>query len=191
MPIRHHRREFLSTTCAAAAGLSLSGFAGPGNAADSTQGGKSEKDGKAGGPLYKISLGEYSLHRMLGQKNLDHLDFAQHSKDVHGIDAVEYWSGPFQGKVADKKYIAELKKRAADHGVTSLLILVHGEGQLGPPDGKQRIKAGENPYQWVEPAATARRDSAGRRTNSRAAGDPTVWVSTRFGRVWLWGARKR
>ena len=102
--------------------------------------------------LYDISLGEYSLHRTIGSGKLKHIDFAQHTKEEFGINAVEYWSGPFQKKAKDIDYLKEMKTRAADHGVKSLLILVDGEGALGHPENAKRKEAVENHFKWVEAA---------------------------------------
>ena len=38
---------------------------------------------------FKISLAEWSLHRMLYSGKLDHLDFCQFTKEQFDIDAVE------------------------------------------------------------------------------------------------------
>ncbi|REJ65299.1 MAG: sugar phosphate isomerase/epimerase [Planctomycetota bacterium] len=103
---------------------------------------------------FDISLGEYSLHRTIASGELDHLDFAKHTIKQFGIDAVEYWSGPFQDKATDQNYLADMKSRAADSGVNSLLILVDGEGPLGDPDEATRRKAVENHFKWVEAAKT-------------------------------------
>ncbi len=45
-----------------------------------------------------------------------------------------------------------MKKRAADLGVTSLLIMIDGEGALGDPDEAKRTKAVENHYKWLDAA---------------------------------------
>jgi sugar phosphate isomerase/epimerase len=45
-----------------------------------------------------------------------------------------------------------LKKRCEFNGVTSVLIMVDGEGQLGDPDEAERLKAVENHHRWVEAA---------------------------------------
>src|SRR5581483_11382894 len=47
-------------------------------------------------------------------------------------------------------YTAELKKRADDLGVRSVLIMCDGEGNLGDPDAAKRAQAVENHYKWVE-----------------------------------------
>src|SRR6185437_8162952 len=83
-------------------------------------------------------------------KKLDPLDFAVLAKKDYGIDAVEYVNQFYKGKAKDKKYTAELKKRADDSGVTSVLIMCDGEGALGDADEKKRRQAVENHYKWVE-----------------------------------------
>ena len=78
-----------------------------------------------------------------------HLDFARTTKDL-GIEGVEYVNQFFKDKAKDEKYLGEMKKRAAEHGVKSLLIMVDGEGRLGDPDEKKRAQAVENHYKWVD-----------------------------------------
>jgi L-ribulose-5-phosphate 3-epimerase len=103
-------------------------------------------------PLFKISLAEWSLHRALFAKQLDHLDFAKVAKNDYGISAVEYVNQFFKDKAEDRKYLAEMKKRAGDQGVESRLIMIDGEGALGDPDESKRKQAVENHYKWVEAA---------------------------------------
>jgi sugar phosphate isomerase/epimerase len=101
-------------------------------------------------PLFLISLAQWSLHRAFFGKKLDPMDFAKIAKEDYGIDAVEYVNQFYKGKAEDKKFAAELKKRADDNGVRSVLIMCDGEGALGDPDEKKRQKAVENHYKWVE-----------------------------------------
>jgi L-ribulose-5-phosphate 3-epimerase len=103
-------------------------------------------------PLFKISLAEWSLHRTLFDGKLDNLDFPAFAKNECGIDAVEYVNQFFKDKARDEKYLADLKKRCDDLGVTSVLIMCDGEGELGDPDDAARTKAVENHHQWVEAA---------------------------------------
>lgn len=106
---------------------------------------------------FKISLAQWSLHRRLrgrsagGGPKLDNLDFAGEAHSL-GIDAVEYVNQFFKDKAEDAKYLTEMKKRAEEHGVTSLLIMCDEEGHLGDPDAKRRKQAVENHYRWVEAA---------------------------------------
>jgi L-ribulose-5-phosphate 3-epimerase len=134
------RREFLQTTGAVAASLSLSSLA---------QGITQAAEDK---PLYRISLAEWSLHKTLFAGKLTNLDFARVTKEDYGIEAVEFVNQFWKDKARDEKYLADLKQRSADAGVTNVLIMIDGEGALGDPDEKDRAKAVENHHQWVEAA---------------------------------------
>jgi sugar phosphate isomerase/epimerase len=74
------------------------------------------------------------------------------AKKDFGIDAVEYVNQFFKDKAQDKSYLAEMNKRANDHGVKQLLIMIDGEGKLGDASLKGRMHAVENHYKWVEAA---------------------------------------
>lgn len=139
------RREFLQDSARLAAGAMLAGslFSVPLVAAD---------DKKK--PLYKISLTEYSLHRMIEKKELDNLDFAKFTKDMFAIEAVEYWNRPFFTKATDAAYIKQMKKNADDAGIGATAILIDGEGNLGDPDEKLRQSAVDRHKKWVEAAKT-------------------------------------
>lgn len=103
---------------------------------------------------FKISLAQWSLHKRLfgrAEPKLDNLDFAKEAKDL-GFDAVEYVNQFFMDKAKDTEYLAQMKNRAADNGVKSLLIMCDSEGNLGDPDSEKRTQAVENHYKWVEAA---------------------------------------
>jgi sugar phosphate isomerase/epimerase len=103
-------------------------------------------------PLFKISLAEWSLHRTLRAGKLDNLDFPKTAKRTFGIEAVEYVNSFFKDKAKDADYLRELAARAADEGVTNVLVMCDGLGNLGDPDDKARTKAVENHFPWVEAA---------------------------------------
>jgi len=107
-----------------------------------------------GTPLFRISLAQWSLHRELGAKRLDHLDFAKTAKRDFGIEAVEYVNTFFKDKAGDAAYLKEMNTRAAGEGVTQWLIMCDGEGRLGDPDAARRGQAVENHRKWVEAART-------------------------------------
>lgn len=104
------------------------------------------------GPRFKISLAEWSLHRALGDKMLDNLEFPVKAKRDFGITAVEYVSSFFKDYVQDPKYLAELKRTSDYHGVTNVLIMVDGEGNLGEATEEGRLKTVENHVKWVDAA---------------------------------------
>jgi sugar phosphate isomerase/epimerase len=136
-----NRRSFLKSAAAAGAAVGLGTVPG-----GMTLAAEDEK------PLFKISLAEWSFHRTLFDKKMDNLDFSRVAKQDFGIDAVEYVNQFFKDKANDTAYLTDLKKRAADNGVTNVLIMIDGEGALGDPNQSERMKAVENHYKWVEAA---------------------------------------
>ncbi len=138
MSFTGNRRDFLAQSVGLAAGLSILGLSAPARAAEQ--------------PLFKISLAQWSLHNAFFQKKLDNLDFANTAKREFGIEAIEYVNQFFKDKAKDQGYLTEMKQRAADEGVKSLLIMIDGEGALGDANEAKRKTAVENHYKWVEAA---------------------------------------
>jgi sugar phosphate isomerase/epimerase len=101
--------------------------------------------------LYKISLAQWSINRPLFSGKMQHLDFAKIAKSV-GIDAIEYVNQFFKDKAKDTAFLTEMNARAKGEGVTQVLIMCDGEGNLGDPDASKRQTAVENHYKWVEAA---------------------------------------
>ena len=83
---------------------------------------------------------------------IDHMDFFDITKNKFGLSAVEYVNSFFFEKAEDKIYLNEMKMRADDLGIESLLIMCDNEGSLGDPDPVARTKAVENHYKWAEAA---------------------------------------
>lgn len=101
----------------------------------------------------KISLAQWSLHRQLRSGQLKVLDFAVKTRRDFQLGAVEYVNQFFADKAQDQVFLRQLKQRADDSGVRSLLIMVDAEGDLAAVDNKLRQQAVENHYKWVEAAA--------------------------------------
>ena len=101
---------------------------------------------------FKISLAEWSLHRMLYSGELDHLEFCVLAREQFDLDAVEYVNSFFFDKAEDLNYLKEMKNRANDQGISSLLIMCDNEGSLGDPSQKARETAVENHFKWMEAA---------------------------------------
>ncbi|MFM7207065.1 MAG: sugar phosphate isomerase/epimerase family protein [Planctomycetaceae bacterium] len=141
-PGRPTRRTFLAAGASAAGTLAAAPLAVAADPAPAA----------AQAPPFRISLAQWSLHSTLFGGKLDNLDFPRAAKQQFGIEAVEYVNQFFKDKARDDDYIAELAKRAADEGVTNVLVMCDGLGNLGDPDDKDRTKAVENHYPWVEAA---------------------------------------
>lgn len=142
MPTSVSRREFIVQTGGGAAGMMLAGtlpHPGPRRARE---------------PAFKISLAQWSLHKALQGKRLDHLDFARVARTEFDIGAIEYVNTFFKDKATDAPYLAEVNRRAADQGVFQHLIMCDGEGRLGDPDPQMRTRAITNHYKWVDAART-------------------------------------
>ncbi len=134
-----HRRGFLCTAAAATASVAVS------------------RPLLASEKFFDISLAQWSLNRQFfgrgGVEKLDPMDFAKITKRECGIAAVEYVNQFYKDVVGKPGALAELKKRAEDEGVRSLLIMCDGEGNLGDSDGKKRVTAVRNHIKWLEWAA--------------------------------------
>lgn len=100
----------------------------------------------------KLSLAQWSLNKAFFAKELDPIDFAKISKETYGIEAVEYVNQFYIDQVNDGSFWLDLKNRAEDVGVTSLLIMVDDEGDMGIADETARKTSVENHYKWVDAA---------------------------------------
>ncbi len=140
------RRRFLGFTAAAGTALTLNRFA-------FAQESKADR-------LYEISLAQWSLNRQffsfLGRSRggdtakLDPQDFAGIAKREFGINAVEYVNQFYTEAVNKPGYVEEMKRRSDDAGVTNVLIMCDGEGNLGDPDTKRRLTSVRNHIKWLE-----------------------------------------
>jgi L-ribulose-5-phosphate 3-epimerase len=151
------RRDFLKTSAAASAALATGAL------------GTSRVFAAQPTPLYKISLAQWSINGPLRKGTMQHLDFAKIAKSVD-IDAIEYVNQFFMDKATDKAYLAEMNTRAANEGVTQVLIMCDHEGNLGDPDAAARQTAVENHFKWVEAAKTLGCHSI--RVNAYSSGTP-------------------
>ena len=99
----------------------------------------------------QISLAQWTINRELRSGKIDNLDFAKVAAE-HGIHAVEYVNQFFMDKAKDSNYLGEMKKRAADQGVKSLLIMCDREGNIGDPDAAKRKQTVDNHRKWLDAA---------------------------------------
>jgi L-ribulose-5-phosphate 3-epimerase len=131
-----NRRLFMHATAAAAATLVL------------------PRTASAAEPLFQVSLAQWSHNKAFfgrgGVEKKDPFKFAAIAAKDYGIFGVEYVNQFYKDKKGDDKYLADLKKIADDHKVTSVLIMCDGEGNLGDPDAAKRGKAVDNHKRWVE-----------------------------------------
>lgn len=96
-----------------------------------------------------ISLAQWSLHRALENGQTHANDFASVARNEYGIGAVEYVNSFYADRGTDETFWIQMRERADNEGVKSLLIMVDNEGELGNPDRESRKKAVENHYKWI------------------------------------------
>jgi sugar phosphate isomerase/epimerase len=137
--VKLSRRKFISTTSLALAGAS------PLFPAMSSQAQSQKK------PLFRISLAQWTLVKDLKAGKIDNLQFAEIAAN-HGIEGLEYVNQFFMDKAKDESYLAEMKKRATDNGVKSVLIMCDHEGNLGDPDKAKRKQTVDNHRKWIDAA---------------------------------------
>lgn len=109
-------------------------------------------DTSEGDLWFDISLAQWSLNKAFFSGDLDNLDFAKVTRETYGLGGIEYVNQMFMDKAEDQSYLAQMKQRAEDNGVRSLLIMVDREGNLGATDAGERMTAVENHYKWVDAA---------------------------------------
>jgi len=119
---------------------------------------------------FRISLAQWSFHKALFAKQMDHLDFARIARRDYGIEAIEYVNIFFKDRATDTAYLAEMNTRAKGEGVYQHLIMVDGEGALGNPDAVKRTQAVENHRRWLDAAKTL--GCATIRVNAQSTGTP-------------------
>ena len=120
----------------------------------------------------KISLAQWSLHRTLEKGEIHAEDFVSIAFEKYQIGAVEYVNAFYRNFAKDQKFWNNMKKRADDIGVNSLLIMVDNEGDLGDTDDKRRKEAVENHYKWLEAAKILECHSI--RVNAFGKGDRSI-----------------
>jgi len=156
------RRTFLTKTTRTSLGLGLLGtvgYLGCGGSAETATETMDETaaDSEAGKsvdtPLwFDISLAQWSLNKALFSGEMDNLDFAKRAREDFGVGGIEYVNQFFKDKAKDMAYLKQMKQRATDHDVQSVLIMIDREGNLGDADPKARMQAVENHYKWVDAA---------------------------------------
>ncbi|AWI25602.1 sugar phosphate isomerase/epimerase family protein [Flavobacterium pallidum] len=109
-------------------------------------------------PFFKLSLAQWSLHRAISEnKTLNPLDFAVKAKSL-GFEGLEYVSALYSLENSNENKTAaalakELKLRSIDNGISNVLIMVDGEGELAALEKKDRDQAIDKHKKWIDAAA--------------------------------------
>ncbi|MDG2200595.1 MAG: sugar phosphate isomerase/epimerase [Phycisphaerales bacterium] len=161
------RRRFMQAALGALAASPLAGAA--------MQAAPKKENTVSTDPIFRISLAQWSLHRTIRSGDLDAMDFASCSTKQFGISGLEYVSSFYNDRKEDETLPTDLKQRADDHGATSLLIMVDGEGNLGAPDEAERADAIERHHRWLRIAKALGCHSI--RVNAHSEGTPDEQIA--------------
>jgi sugar phosphate isomerase/epimerase len=134
-------------------------------------------------PFFKLSLGEWSLHKQILDGEMSPLDFAQKASEL-GFQGIEYVSQIYtnelkknpDSKVAMETLLTTLKEKSETYGVKNVLIMVDNEGDLASTVEAERNEAVENHKKWVDAAKFLGCHSI--RVNVFGTNDPEVWKKT-------------
>ncbi|PTM12035.1 MAG: xylose isomerase [Bacteroidetes bacterium] len=133
--------------------------------------------------FFKLSLAQWSMHRMIMDKTVSPFDFAKKAKEW-GFEGIEYVSQLFADELAKyvdetegmKVLVARLKEESEKAGVENLLIMVDSEGDLANSEEAIRDEAVENHKKWVDAAYELGCHSI--RVNLPGAENSNIWIES-------------
>ena len=133
--------------------------------------------------FFKLSLAQWSMHRMITDKTVSPFDFARKAKQW-GFEGIEYVSQLYVDELAKyddetegmKVLVDRLKKESELAGVENLLIMIDEEGDLSNSEEAIRVEAVENHKKWVDAAYELGCHSI--RVNLPGAENPDIWIES-------------
>ncbi|MBC8767415.1 sugar phosphate isomerase/epimerase [Arenibacter sp. BSSL-BM3] len=143
----------------------------------------SEVSMKAAEPFFKLSLAQWSMHKMVREDGVDPYTFAEKAKKW-GFTGLEYVSGLYYkeleaanfSKEAMAAFVEKSNAESKKHGMQNVLIMIDGQGDLATTDAKKRKEAVENHYKWVDAAAAMGCHAI--RVNLSGSKVPNEWVAS-------------
>ena len=97
-------------------------------------------------PFFKLSLAQWSIHKMIWDDGVDPYSFAEKAKEW-GFEGLEYVSALYYKELEPKNFSEEAmaafveksNAEAKKHGMKNLLIMIDGQGDLATADaGKKK-----------------------------------------------------
>ena len=139
---------------------------------------KYSQDFKSQDLFFKLSLAQWSIHRMIESGQVSPYNFAALAAKW-GFSGLEYVAGLYpelQGQKsaqAAQNFISQNNELAQVHKQENLLIMIDGEGDLSDADEAKRQAGVENHKFWIETAAAMNCHSI--RINLFGAFDVETW----------------
>jgi len=131
-------------------------------------------------PFFKLSLAQWSIHKMINDGGVDPYTFAEKAKNW-GFSGLEYVSQLYNPELEDAGYSEEAMSafveksnaEAKKHGLENILIMIDGQGNLAASDEKERNETVEKHKRWVDAAAAMGCHAI--RVNLNGSSEPEVW----------------
>lgn len=131
-------------------------------------------------PFFKLSLAQWSMHKMIREDGVDPYSFAEKAKNW-GFEGLEYVSQLYDPELSDANYSEEAmaafveksNAEAKKHGLKNVLIMIDGQGNLAVSDEAERNETVEKHKKWVDAAAAMGCHAI--RVNLNGSTDPEEW----------------
>lgn len=175
------RRNFIAKTSVAGIGLSVLGtYACKEVKKEDKEIGLKMDETDVATPFFKLSLAQWSIHRMIKEDGVDPYTFAEKAKNW-GFEGLEYVSQLYDPELSDAGYSAKAmavfvdksNAEAEKHGLKNVLIMIDGQGNLAASDEAERNETIEKHKKWVDAAAAM--DCHAIRVNLNGSDDPVEW----------------
>lgn len=155
------RRNFIRNSSQAGIALSLLGV----YACKENKKGETENAEAAGTmekgtvPFFKLSLAQWSIHKMIRENGVDPYTFAEKAKNW-GFTGLEYVSQLYNPELSEANYsdeamaafVEKSNAEAKKHGMENVLIMIDGQGNLAVNDEAERNETVEKHKKWVDAA---------------------------------------
>ena len=173
------RRKFIRNASTAGIGVSILGT----YACKETKKKEAEmtaQESEMASPFFKLSLAQWSIHKMIKDDGVDPYTFAEKAKNW-GFEGLEYVSQLYNPELSDAEYSEEAMAAFVDksnaeaekHGLKNVLIMIDGQGNLAVNDEAERNETVEKHKKWVDAAAAMGCHAI--RVNLNGSSDPEEW----------------
>jgi len=179
------RRTFVRNVAVAGAGIGTLGLNSCSSSSTKEAVTSEEESESILDPFFKLSLAQWSIHRMIQNEGLDPYQFASKAKGW-GFQGLEYVSQLYMSKKQSMggegfaseldKLVRQLKEEADSNQMESLVMMMDLEeesGDLAWADEGMRTRAVEAHYPWIEASKAIGCHSI--RVNLFGEKDPNIW----------------
>ncbi|MBG50148.1 MAG: xylose isomerase [Pseudozobellia sp.] len=177
------RRKFIVNSSRAGAALSIMGIYACKETKKKEEGTEEAitTENEAAAPFFKLSLAQWSIHKMIREDKVDPYTFAEKAKNW-GFTGLEYVSQLYNPELEEAGYSEEAmaafveksNAEAEKYGLENVLIMIDGQGNLAVSDENERNETIEKHKKWVDAAAAMGCHAV--RVNLNGSNDPDEWI---------------